>query len=185
MRLAFCYLCKTLERLDDFAIDFNDPRSAENDVLQVNWIERHMHGREVDDHPGGRIFPFDDSREGVSSTMPILKGTDLKSTGLYRDSSGMEVLEMQAVEQVKQALADQRIEMNEYRDQLREDAGQCFIAHHNPEFPGKPCRDYQAGNKRLGLKTTPRPYQQFLCTYCPYESSVTVSKRHKRGDYAR
>lgn len=183
MRLAYCYLCRDLERLDDYDIDFNDPRSADHDVLLANWIERHMHGRDVDDHPGGRIFPFDDSRENVSREMRSMAGTSLKATGVVHDALGLKALEMEAVQQVKKVLSDQQMEVNEYRDQLREDAGKCFIKHSNPEWPGKPCLDYQARDKRLGRKDTPKQHQQFLCTYCPYESSVTVGKRHKRGDY--
>lgn len=182
--MAFCLLCRDLERLDDFdGLDFNDPRSHENDVLLANWVERHMHGRVVDDHPGGRIFSFDDSRENVSREMNQMAGTDLKATGVVHDALGLKALEMEAVTQVKRVLADQQIEVMSYRDQLREDAAICFNKHGNPEYPGRGCLDYQASDKRLGRKNTPKQFQQFLCTYCPYESSVTVTKRHKRGDY--
>lgn len=176
MRLAYCYLCRKLERLDDFEIDFNDPRSAEHDVLLSNWIERHMHGREVDDHPGGRLFPFDDSRENVDTSLRLTDGATL-------DIDGVAALEMQAVQEVKKKLQENQMEVLEYRDQLREDAGVCFNKHGNPEFPGKPCIDFECAEKRLGRKNTPKKFQQYLCTYCPYTSTVTVAKRHRRGDY--
>lgn len=180
MRLAFCFLCRKLERLNDFdGLDFNDPRSHENDVLLSNWIERHMHGKHVDDHPGGRIFPFDDSRENVSREMLIGEG------GSAHSALGLEALESQAVEQVKKLLADQQMEVMEYRDQLRDDAAKCFNRHGNPEWPGKPCLDYQAKDKRLGRSNIDKKFQQYLCTYCAYQSSVTVEIRARRGDYKR
>jgi hypothetical protein len=92
----------------------------------------------------------------------------------------------------KWALANQ-VWISEYKDTLMEDAGKCFRKHHSPEFPGKPCIDYKTDAKRIGAPSgnkrsialdDKRGKLQFLCTYCPYESTVTTAKRIIRGDYA-
>jgi hypothetical protein len=175
VRLMYCYLCCFIELLDDFEVDFKDPRSTEHDVLLSNWIDRHLHGKTVDEHPGGRMFSFDDSRAGID--------TDIARGPGGTTHIDFDIFTEQAVQQVKKELQNNQMEVMGYRDQLREDAGNCFIRHGNPEYPGKPCIDFEAADKRLGRKNTPKKFQQYLCTYCAYTSSVTVSKRHRRGDY--
>lgn len=184
MRLAYCYACKTLEPMEDFEIDFSDPNQHRNDVLLQNWIDRHQHGLDTDRkpgtpgaHPGGRVFPFDASREHVSE---IMKGFH---SGKTFDISGMDVLAQDAVMKVKDALAAQHVEVFEFRDQLKEDAQSCFEKHGRPDVAKAGCIDYHAGNKRLGSERVAPQVAKWLCTYCPYESTVTVKKRANRGDY--
>lgn len=92
----------------------------------------------------------------------------------------------------KELLANQ-IYVQDYRDQIGEDAVRCHKQHGQPEWPGKPCIDYKSDVKRLGLglgkklsismaRRDPQNLQ-YLCTYCPYDSTVTTQKRWDRGDY--
>jgi len=90
----------------------------------------------------------------------------------------------------KELMANQ-IQVQEYRDQIGEDAVKCHRLHGQPELPGKPCIDYKSDAKRLGgglgrksilLRRDPQRLN-YLCTYCPYESTVVTQKRWERGDY--
>lgn len=174
MRLCYCYHCQNLEKIDDVA----PGTPTDYDAVLQNWIDRHMHGLHLDVHPGGRMFAFDDSRENIDRSMPSMV------TGRERDAEGLSALEAQAVMEVRKELAKNHIEINDYRDQLRTDATDCFRKHHNPEAITRPCIDYHSGSKRLGRKDTPPKWRQYLCTYCPYTSSITVEVRRRRGDYA-
>ena len=157
--LAYCYYCKQLQPLDAYNSDRTD-----DDVLLQEWIDRHMHGMSLDDHPGGRVFPLGESNVDTS---------EAPWADLDRE-----------VEVVKAKLARQQQEVFALRDELRDDAVVCHRKHHQPELPGKPCRDYHHESKRLGRKDQAPSDLLYLCTYCPYESSVTVAKRALRGDYA-
>lgn len=90
----------------------------------------------------------------------------------------------------KEALAN-GIWIEEYRSQVSEDAVKCHQAHGQPSLPGKPCIDYKDDSKRLGgglpvkvsLRLRDPAKLQYLCTYCPYESTVTTQKRWDQGAY--
>lgn len=180
MRMCFCYVCRTLTKIDDFKDRDGKPgTNPDHDVVLQDWIDRHMHGLALDDHPGGRVFPFDDeqshlSRAGVGHRLP----EDPRFTNVPADS-----IERHAIEQVREELAKNHIDMADYRDELKDDATKCHRSHGQPSYPGKPCIDYQAANKRLGSKRMPSTWQKWLCTYCPYETTVVTVKRWNRGDY--
>lgn len=74
-------------------------------------------------------------------------------------------------------------EVYELRDEVKDAALRCFRAHGNPEWPGKPCRDYRTDSKRLGLADTPKAFQKFQCDFCPYNESVNIEKRWRAGQY--
>ena len=176
MRIMLCKQCSTLSKLPDFE------GTPENDNILVDWIERHSHGLTLDAdpgtpgaHPGGRMFAYDFSYV----TPDVSPGPG----GHAHENVQLEALEMAAVEEVRGELVKNQVWVQEYRDELRYDAGVCFNKHHQPEWPGTPCSSYQDDSKRLGRKNGPKKYRMFLCTFCPYESSVTVSKRFARGDY--
>lgn len=157
MRLAFCYECSTLSKIDDAP-----STTPEHDYLLQDWIDRHMHGRHIDDHKGGRIFPV--------------------VTGDVEESEAMDAIERKAVEEVRAELAKVNAEVFNYRDELREEAVKCHRKHGQPSAPGKMCIDYKSDSKRIGSKATHNELA-YLCTYCPYTSSVTVEVRRRRGDY--
>jgi hypothetical protein len=91
----------------------------------------------------------------------------------------------------KELMANQ-VYVAAYRDQVGEDAVKCHQQHGQPAWPGSPCIDYKSDAKKLGgglgrrksiaLLRDPQRLQ-YLCTYCPYESTVTTQKRWDRGDY--
>lgn len=161
MRLCYCYRCKTLSKIDDYT-----GTRPEYDGLLQDWIDRHMHGLTLDDHPGGRVWAFEVG-QGVEQS-PL-----------------MDMIERKAVEEVRADLAKVNQEVFEMRDEVKQDAVACHLRHGQPSWPGKPCIDYQAGAKILGRRNAPKEHRVYLCTFCPYESSVTVAKRAKRGDYRR
>ena len=79
------------------------------------------------------------------------------------------------------ALMNQGISRQDWFDQLRADAGECFNKHHRPTDS---CSDYQSEAKTLGRKEgVPAHKRQYLCHYCPFQSYVTVQIRHKKGMY--
>jgi hypothetical protein len=147
----------------------------EHDVVLQDWIDRHMHGMAVDDHPGGRIFTYDVEQENINRNVVTKDG---------RVIGEMDNDEMKAVQAAREELRKIGQEVNDYRDELRYEAVRCHQKHGQPSLPGKPCIDYQAESKRIGRKDVPKESRQHLCLYCPYESSVTVTKRARRGDYA-
>ena len=157
--LAYCFECKQLNPLDAFTGERPD-----DDRLLQNWIDRHMHGFGIETHPGGRLFSL-----GISN----VDYSDAPEADLERE-----------IEIVKGELSKVNMEVLAYRDELRDDASKCFVCHGRPEFPGKPCRDYHDSSKRIGRIDQAPSDLAYICTYCPYESTVTVAKRRERGDYA-
>lgn len=161
MRLAYCYECQTLSKIDDAPT-----QNPDDDYLLQDWIDRHMHGKHIDDHKGGRVFNVDTEQQGLE------------------ESKAMDAIERKAVEEVRAELAKVNAEVFNYRDELREEATKCHRRHGQPHAPGKMCIDYRSDSKRLGSKKTFNELA-YLCTYCPYTSSITVEVRRRRGDYNR
>jgi|KBSMisStandDraft_5_1062788.scaffolds.fasta_scaffold04761_10 hypothetical protein len=166
MRLAFCYHCKTLSRLDDYEGGFHDDGEPVSDHLLVNWVERHMHGLSEDQHPGGRVFPFE--------------GRDIEVTGGRMDGVGVQVAN--EVEQVRAELAKVGQEIFELKDELVEDANKCFVKHSRPTYPDRKCIDYHDDSKWLGRRVKVdgqrfNTQQGYLCSYCPYEVNVSIASR--------
>ena len=166
MRLCFCYCCRTLSKIDDYDGDFHPDGEPIADHLLENWIKRHMHGLAEDDHPGGRVFPFE--------------GRDIEVQGGRLDGVSVEVAN--EVEQVRSELAKAGIEMNDFRDELREDAHNCFIKHGRPDYHGRRCIDYHDRSKWLGRRVKVdgerlNINQGYLCSFCPYETAVSIVRR--------
>lgn len=95
------------------------------------------------------------------------------------------------VEELRKQFEANGVWIQEYRSQVGEDAVACHRKHNQPEYPGKPCIDYKTDAKRLGgglsvrvsLKLRDPAKLQYLCTYCPYESTVVTAKRWEQGAY--
>lgn len=91
----------------------------------------------------------------------------------------------------RKAALENQVWIKDYRDQIGEDAVRCHRAHNQPAWPGTPCIDYKSDAKRLGgglsvkvsLRRRDPAKLQYLCTYCPYESTVTTAKRVEKGAY--
>lgn len=166
MRLAFCYSCQTLSKLDDYTGGYHDDGEPVSDHLLVNWIERHMHGMSEERHPGGRIFPF--------------VGKDIQVEGGRLD--GRSVAVANEVEEVRAELAKVGIEVFEFRDELKEDAQKCFVKHQRPSYPERKCIDYHDDSKWLGHREhidgeVVNVNQGYLCSFCPYETYVSIARR--------
>ena len=174
MRLAYCYSCKTLSKIDDYDGGYTDDGEPTSDYLLENWIERHKHGLNTnvepgatrDAHPGGVVFPFE--------------GRDIEVTGGRLDGVGVQVAN--EVEQVRAELARAGHEVFALKDELREDANGCFIKHKRPTYPDKKCIDYHDDSKWLGRKETVDDQtvavqQGYLCSFCPYETNVSIARR--------
>jgi hypothetical protein len=168
MRLALCLYCKTLSKIED--------RHSEDpgyDPLLQDWIDRHAHGLNLDvepgstydAHPGGRLYQLD--------TGNVTGAND----------EALSAIERRMVEEVRAEVAKANQEVYDLRDEVREDAVKCHLLHGQPSYPGSPCSDYQHSSKLIGRRNTPERFRQYTCTYCPYESTVTVAKRALRGDY--
>lgn len=182
MRMAFCYCCRTLSKLPDYK-----GSNPDNDAVLADWIERHLHGFHHMDtgpdpelredgrrHPGGRVF--------VSETPSQFDPTTPYGEGSF---------ESDMVEEIRAELQQMGLQMQDYRDELREDAVKCHHKHGQPDLNnGKPCIDYRASSKKIGSRYAHMSLNgardlAYLCTHCPYESSVTVAIRSRRGDYRR
>ena len=154
-RLAYCYECGVLARLDD-----RKGNDSDIDPIGQDWIDRHMHGIAQADHKGGQWFDVDDAE----------LGTDWQSS--------------EPVRQAREALKTKaNVDVYDLRDEVKDDALHCFAKHGNPAWPGKKCRDYKSDSKRLGSKNTPKAYQRHMCDFCPYEETVRVEKRWRAGQY--
>src|SRR5512140_57806 len=139
MRLAYCFECRTLSKVGDFG-----GTNPEHDGLLQDWIDRHMHGRTLDEHKGGRIFAYDFSAANIERRA-------------YNPVSGFEseelsAMELAAVQEVRAELLKVNQEVFDFRDEVRMDATTCHIKHGQPSWPGKPCIDYHAGSKLLGRR---------------------------------
>lgn len=151
MRLAFCYHCQTLTKVEIW-----DGPPAADPWLQ-EWINEHMHGMSVDQHPGGRVF--------------------LKEASQFDHSGAGDRFEEQAIEEVRAELSKANQEVYDIRDGLRYDAVKCHRKHGQPHFPGKPCIDYQSDSKRVGVQkgSVTKGMFHYVCTFCPYSSSIQSS----------
>jgi hypothetical protein len=158
MRIAYCYHCQSMTKVEPY----DGP--PEFDQHLQRWIDEHLHGMSLDDHPGGRIFikeasNFDHSGEAGSA------------------------IEEQMVEEVRSELAEANLEVYAMRDSVKEDAVKCHRKHGQPHYPVKLCADYKAESKSLGRKDVPEQFRQYQCTYCPYEETVGFEKRWRAGMY--
>jgi hypothetical protein len=166
MRLCFCYSCRTLSKIDDYDGGYHDDGEPISDHLLENWIARHMHGLSEDDHPGGRVFPFE--------------GRDIEVEGGRLD--GVRVDVANEIEAVRSELSRAGVEVQALRDELREDAHSCFIKHKRPMYPDRKCIDYHDDAKWLGRRIKVdgeriNVRQGYLCSFCPYETAVSIARR--------
>jgi hypothetical protein len=166
MRLCYCYHCHTLSKIADYEGEYREDSQPLNDVLLENWVQRHMHGFSEEQHPGGRVFAF--------------VGRDIEVQGGRFDGRGVPVAN--EVEHVRTELARAGQEVFELKDELKEDAHKCFLRHKRPTYPDRKCIDYHDDSKWLGRKEhiegqTLAVQQGYLCSYCPYEVNVSVTRR--------
>ena len=166
MRLCFCYSCKTLSKLDDYEGDFEADGEPVSDHLLENWVQRHMHGMSADVHPGGRVFPFE--------------GRDIEVHDGRLDGVRVEVAN--EVEQVRSELARAGVEVQALTRRAGDDAHKCFIKHSArctqtasasttttiPSGSG-------AASRLMGSDSTSQ--QGYLCSFCPYETAVSIVRR--------
>lgn len=159
MRIAYCYHCRSLTRVEPYE------GPPEYDVHLQRWIDEHLHGMSVDDHPGGRVF--------------------IKDASQFDHEGAGSAFEEQAVEEVRAELAKANQEVYAYRDAVKEDAVKCHRKHGQPHWPTKPCPDYRSDDKRIGRTNVPKDFQQYVCTYCPYNETVRVDARARAGWYKK
>jgi hypothetical protein len=158
LRIAYCFHCSSLTKVEPYE------GPPEYDIHLQRWIDEHLHGMSVDDHPGGRVF--------------IKEASQFDHSG---EAGG--AIEEQMVEEVRAELAQANLEVYAMRDGIKEDAVKCHRKQGQPSYPGKPCRAYKDDSKRVGRNDVPAEFQQYMCTYCPYEETVRVQKRWDAGQY--
>jgi hypothetical protein len=158
MRIAYCFHCHSLTKVEAY----EGPH--EYDQHMQRWIDEHLHGMSVEEHPGGRFF--------------TKEASNFDHSGEAGDA-----IEEQMVEEVRAELAQANLEVYAMRDSVKEDAVKCHRKHGQPSWPGKPCVDYRGADKALGRQDVPEEFRQFQCTYCPYEETVNFEKRWRRGMY--
>jgi len=158
LRIAYCFHCNSLTKVEPYE------GPPEYDAHLQRWIDEHLHGMSIDDHPGGKLFTKEASQF---------------------DHSGEagEAIEEQMVEEVRSELAKVNLEVYAMRDSVKEDAVKCHRKHGQPHYPQKGCPDYRSESKALGRQDVPEQFRQFQCTYCPYEVSVAFAKDWKKGVY--
>lgn len=161
LRLIYCFHCKTLSKVEPY----DGPHQY--DVHLQRWIDEHLHGMSVEQHPGGRILRKDASQFDHSGSA----------------AGEGDAFEEQIMEEVRSELVAANVEVYALRDSVKEDAVKCHRKHGQPHWPTKPCADYKADSKSLGRKDVPPEFRQFQCTYCPYEETVRVQKRWQAGQY--
>lgn len=159
LRLAYCFHCNSLTKVEPYQ------GPPEYDVHLQRWIDEHLHGMSVEDHPGGRVF--------------------IKDASQFDHSGAGSAIEEQMVEEVREELARVNLEVYALRDSVKEDAVKCHRKHGQPHWPTKPCQDYKNADKALGRQNVPEQFRQFQCTYCPYEESVNFEKRWRAGVYKK
>lgn len=152
-RILCCYDCGEMTFMRD------GPTSGRVDEDQelIELTRRHQHPEIPDDKiKGGNLFTVDQA-----------------TFDKYGDK---------AVIEMKDELAKNQIWMYEMRDQLKEDAMECFNKHHRPTFH---CSDFEAEEKIIGKKIgVPKEKRQYLCHYCPFTHGVVIPhNRWKKGMY--
>jgi hypothetical protein len=158
-RLLVCFDCNTLTKVAPYL----GPAELDKDLDRVVALHQH---HEIPEYrrKGGRLFP-----------------TEQKTWD-----------RLDVVTELRKEMIANQVWISEYRDQVGVDAVKCFRSHGSPEWPGKPCIDYKTAGKRLGGGLTVRGVDQkkrdlhglqYLCIYCPYESTVTTQKRWDKGAY--
>lgn len=158
LRLAYCFHCKTISKVEVY----DGPPAY--DVHLQRWIDEHLHGMSLDDHPGGQLFVKDESQFD------------------HAGAAG-EAFEEQVIEAVRSELVKANMEVYALRDSVKEDALRCHSKHGRPSWPAKGCPDYKDSSKRIGRADVPDKFQQWTCQYCPYEETVRVQKRWNAGQY--
>ena len=156
-RLLLCYDCQTLTKIAPFL----GPVERDVDLERAVGAHQHLERGAHDVHM--QLFP---------TTADTWERLD-------------------PVETLRKEMMANNIWIQEYRVQVGEDAVKCHREHGQPEYPGKPCIDYKTDKKRLGgglsvrvdLRKRDPHGLQYLCTYCPYESTVVTEKRWRKGAY--
>ncbi len=175
MRLATCLFCRTITKLSDF-----EGRNPDYDVVLQDWIDRHLHNVPVDQIPG----PLHPGANVALVEMPdITRSESFLSMPLEDQERALERIEGEAVISLQSELMRTTQQVFDYRDDLREEAAQCFLRHHSPSYPDRPCIDYRDDSKRVGRTRVPPKLQKYLCHFCPYSSTIMVELRRRRGVY--
>lgn len=175
MRLATCLSCRTITKLSDF-----EGTNPEHDVVLQDWIDRHLHGVPVDEIPG----PLHPGAQVAIVDMPdIMTSPAFLNIPIEDQERALERIEGEAVISLQSELMRQTQEVFEYRDDLRDEAAKCYLKHHSPSYPGKPCIDFKDDSKRVGRTKVPAKLQKYLCHFCPYSSTIMVELRRRRGAY--
>ena len=176
MRLATCLCCRTITKLSDY-----EGTNPDHDVVLQDWIDRHLHSVPLDEipgplHPGANIAVVD---------MPdITRSEKFLSMPIEDQERALERIEGEAVISLQSELMRTTQQVFEYRDDLRDEAAKCYLAHHSPSYPGQPCIDFRDDSKRVGRTQVPPKLQKYLCHFCPYSTTIMVELRRRRGAYS-
>ena len=175
MRLATCFYCRTITKLSDY-----EGRNPDHDVVLQDWIDRHLHGVPLDQIPG----PLHPGARTAAVDMPDITRSDKFLSMPPEDQErALERIEGEAVISLQSELMRITEQVFEYRDDLRDEAAKCYLAHHSPSYPDRPCIDFRDDSKRVGRTKVPKKLQKYLCHFCPYTSTIVVELRRKRGAY--
>jgi len=177
MRLATCFSCRTITKLSDF-----EGANPDHDVVLQDWIDRHLHSVPVDEIPG----PLHPGAQVAVVEMPdITRSPKFFSMPIEDQERALERIEGVAVYDLQSELQRTTQQVFEYRDDLRDEAAKCYLRHHSPSYPSRGCNDFRDDSKRLGRTKVPKKLQKYLCSYCPYSSTIMVELRRRKGVYAR
>jgi hypothetical protein len=165
IRVLFCLVCKTFQELPLY----NGP--VEKDVLLDILVERH-------------IFPSGEPHKGHLFRVPKMA---------WENESTRKQIVNQILGGGSKGLDEFDKEFYATKDTFKEDAMVCYQKHLRPD---NGCPDWMSDKKILlpntkaerkdaGLpdpKSAPGP-KNYLCQFCPVQSTVMQKARAKRGDY--
>ena len=90
---------------------------------------------------------------------------------------------LDAVDFVKQALAEQTDALLEESNYYKDEALKCYNQHGNPDNHSG-CSDFMSDDKVIGTKKVAKEHRVYLCHMCPYMQTYVMAEiRHKNKLY--
>jgi hypothetical protein len=180
-RLALCHVCHTLTRLPD------PPAKAPLVQARIAWREGDREVEHVfrdDDGHAKMVAQYDPALEDwvtrhSHDNIPI---PDTEKFGLwYTDQQTWNSADVVAT--LKKEYGDVMASMYKERDELKDDALECFEKHQRPTTS---CPDVFTEAKVIGShesnKHMPPDKRMYMCHACPYVHGYVVPKvRHEKG----